>query len=218
MSDSVNTYFGWALFAGVVGLGFSSLSGKYYHADKHEHLEHPGYVIEVEDSGGEVDTGPSLATLLSEADVSKGEKTFAKCGACHSIEQGGSDGIGPNLFGILGKGMGQQSAGFAYSSDLSGMGDTWTYENMDTWLASPRAMISGTKMSFNGLSKGEDRASLMLYMRGLGGGPELPTPEVVEDIEVAESEEGAEGAEEVLADADASPDAIADALEETAAH
>lgn len=207
MSDT-NTFFGWALFAGVVGLGFASISGKYFHADKHEHLEHPGYVIIAEEGGAEADAGPSLATLLSEADATAGEGVFAKCGACHTVEQGGADGIGPNLFGILGKGMGQQAAGYAYSSDLSGMGENWTYDNMDAWLASPRGLVSGTKMSFAGLSKAEDRAALMLYMRTLGGGPDLPTPEVAEEIV-----EGEEGVEEALAEGETPVEEVVEAVE-----
>lgn len=193
MSDSVNTYFGWALFAGVVGLGLSSISGKYFQADKHEHLEFPGYVIVAEEGGAVADAGPSLATVLSEADAVAGEKAFtSRCGTCHTADQGGASGNGPNLFGVLGKGMGTQEAGFAYSSDLAAMGDSWSYENIDAWLTKPRALVGGTKMSFAGLSKADDRADIILFMRSAGGGPELPTPEVAEEIvEAVEGEDAA---------------------------
>ena len=73
--------------------------------------------------------------------------------------------------------MGQGKGGFAFSSALSGHGGEWTYENLDAWLKSPRAFADGTKMSFAGLSKAEDRANVILYMRENGGGPPLPTPD-----------------------------------------
>lgn len=200
MSNS-NTIFGWVLASGIVALGLSSLSGKFFHADK-PHVEEFGYEIEAAEDGAAADAGPSLATLLSTGDAAAGEAVFAKCIACHTIEQGGAAGIGPNLHGVLGTGIATHAAGFAYSSALADRGGSWDYDNMDAWLASPRAFANGTKMSFAGLSSAEDRANVILYLREHGGGPELPVPEAVEEAPVEEGIEGeaAEAVAEVSAE------------------
>lgn len=179
MQDNTNTTFGWLLGSGIVALGLSIVSGMYF-APSHDGHGEGGFPVEDVDAGNEAAAGPSLATLLANGDAAAGEKVFAKCIACHTVNQGGADGIGPNLFGTLGKPIGSHVAGFAYSSALSGKGGSWGYEEMDAWLKSPRAFANGTKMSFAGLSSGEDRANVILYMRDNGGGPALPEPEVVE--------------------------------------
>jgi len=177
MDDRFNTTAGWVLFAGIIALGLSAVSSRVYHADKAELPEEGGYPIEgAAEEGGE-DAGPSLATLLATGDAAAGEKIFAKCTACHTIAQGGPAGIGPNLYGVVGAGIGKHAAGFAYSSDLAGHGGNWDYESLDAWLKSPRAFAAGTKMSFAGLGNPADRANIILYMRENGGGPALPTPE-----------------------------------------
>ena len=198
MTDRFNTIAGWILFAGIIALGLSIVSGMYFGGDKPHRPEVMGYPIEgVAEEGA--DEGPSLAALLATGDPAKGESVFAKCTSCHTIEQGGANGIGPNLFGILGQPVGKHAAGFAYSSDLAGFGGNWTYEVMDAWLKSPKGMVPGTKMSFAGLGKPEDRANLMLYLRENGGGPELPAPPAEEPAE------GAESADAAAADAAAGP-------------
>lgn len=197
MSDRLNTIFGWVLFAGIIGLGLSALSSRIFHADKPEvHGEEWGYAIEAAEEAGGADAGPSIAEALANGDAEAGKAVFAKCVACHTIDQGGAAGQGPNLYAIMGKPIGKHAAGFAYSSDLSGHGGDWTYENMDAWLKSPKQFASGTKMSFAGLGKIEDRANVMLYFLENGGGPALPTPE-------AAPAEGEEAAADVAADAPA---------------
>ncbi|WP_202131559.1 c-type cytochrome [Aurantiacibacter rhizosphaerae] len=172
--SNTNTIFGWVLASGIVALGLSSISAKYFHADNPEVEEGEfGYVIDAPEEGA-ADDGPSFAALLAQGSASAGEAVFAKCTACHSIAQGGAAGIGPNLYGVLGTPIGQHAAGFAYSSALSSKGGTWDYDAMDAWLASPRGFANGTKMSFAGLSSAEDRANVTLYLRENGGGPPLP--------------------------------------------
>lgn len=189
-----NTAAGWVLFAGVVGLGLSVLADKYFHGYDPERPEKLGYVIEgaVEEGGEEA--GPSLATLLASATPEAGAKVFAKCQSCHTIEQGGANGTGPNLWGVMGTPIGKHAAGFGYSAALSGKGGEWTWENMNEWLANPRAFASGTSMSFAGLSNPEDRANLMAYLEANGGAPPRPAAEDSAADEAAEGE-AAEGAE-----------------------
>lgn len=176
MDDRFNTASGWVLFAGIIALGSSIVSGLYFHADNPEHSEKMGYFIEgaAEEAGGA--PAYDLGTVLAAADPAAGEKIFAKCTACHTINSGGANGIGPNLWGVMGKPVGKHAAGFAYSADLSGHGGNWDYANMDAWLKSPKAFAAGTKMSFAGLSKPEDRANIMAYLKANGGGPDFPAP------------------------------------------
>lgn len=198
MDDRFNTAAGWVLFAGIVALGSSIVSGMYFHADGHELKEgqEPGFFIqgEAEESGaaGEM----SIAEAMTMVDASAGEKVFAKCSACHTINQGGANGIGPNLYGVMGTAIGAHAPGFAYSSALSGKGGTWDWDAMNEWLKNPRAFADGTKMSFAGLPKIEDRAAVMLYLNEQGSN--LPVPEfVAAPAEDAEGEDAAaEGAEE----------------------
>lgn len=180
MNDSTNTFFGWVLFAGVVALGLNAISMRVFDL---EMPETPGYLIVAEEGGG-VAAGPSLAELLATGSAEAGETTFAKCMSCHSINSGGANGIGPNLYGVMGLPIGSHAAGFAYSSALSGKGGVWDWENMNAWLKSPRAFAEGTTMSFAGLGDGQERANLMLYINAQGSG--LALPEVV----AAPAEEG----------------------------
>ncbi len=195
-----NTIAGWVLAGGIAALGFSIVSGKYFHAGKHERPEVMGYVIEgVESSEGAADTGPSIETLLQTADIAAGEKVFGKCAACHTINQGGANGIGPNLWGALGKPHGHV-AGFAYSDALKSIPGNWDWEGMNAWLTSPRKYAPGTKMTFAGLGKAEDRANLMVYLNSQGSNLPLPAAP-------AAAEAPAEGDEAPAADAEAPAEA-----------
>jgi cytochrome c len=186
MNDNFNTIAGWTLFAGIVALGLSIGSGMYFNADKPHRPHEMGFPIEGVAEEGAADEGPALATLLATGDPAKGQAVFAKCTACHTIEQGGATGIGPNLFGIVGKPIGKHAAGFAYSADLAGKGGTWDFTAMDAWLASPKKFASGTKMSFPGLSSPEDRANIILYMNAQGSNLPLPAAEAAPAEEAAD--------------------------------
>jgi len=195
MTDRLNTIFGWLLFAGVVALLLRFVVG--FAIPENERPEELGYVIEGVATDG-AEEGPSLAALLAQGDAAAGEATFAKCMACHTIAQGGADGIGPNLWGVMGKPVGQHAAGFAYSTALSDHGGDWDFDNMSAWLASPRAFANGTKMSFAGLGDAQDRANVILYLLANGGGPALPPVEEAAaaeggDPEAADPEAGLVG-------------------------
>src|SRR3546814_19128683 len=113
--------------------------------------EKPGYPIEDAEAGA--DGGPAavpLANLLAAADPAKGETVFANCTACHTINSGGANGIGPNLFGTLGEEIGHGKHCFAFSSVLAGMGVRWDSEKLETWLTSPPQFPPGTKKPFPG--------------------------------------------------------------------
>jgi cytochrome c len=176
MTDRFNTIAGWTLFSGIVALGFSVLSSHYFLADKPHRPHEMGYPIAGAVEEGGADAAPDLGTLLAAADPAKGEAIFAKCMSCHSIEQGGANGIGPDLYGVVGKPIGKHAAGFAYSDVIANHGGEWSYQNLFEWLHSPKAFAPGTKMSFAGLSSPEDRANVIAYLKANGGGPDYPAP------------------------------------------
>lgn len=193
MEDRFNTIAGWALFSGIVALGLSSLSHKYFEADKVHRPHKMGYEIAgVVSSEGE-DKGPPFEALLAAADPAKGEAVFKKCTSCHTITPGGANGIGPNLHGIMGQAIGKHAAGFAYSADLAGKGGNWDFASMSEWLSSPKKFAAGTKMSFAGLSSAEDRANLIVYLNAQGSN--LPLPPVPAAEAPAAAEDAAAPAE-----------------------
>ena len=175
MDDRFNTIAGWALFSGIVALGMSSVSSKYFQADKDHPPHKTGYAIEgVASEGGDAEV--PIATLLATADPAKGEQVFKKCTSCHTINSGGANGIGPNLYGIVGEGVGTGHPGFAFSEALKSHGGSWDFDTLDAWLHNPKKFAPGTKMTFAGLGKAEDRANLMVYMNAQGSNKPLPPP------------------------------------------
>lgn len=184
MDNRNNTIAGWVLFAGICALGLTIGSGMLF---KSHNPEKPGFPIE-DTAGGEGGGGASavpLPNLLAAADVTKGEAVFAKCAACHTDNQGGANGIGPNLYAVVGDEIGHGRGGFAFSDALKNHGGKWDFENLDHWLTSPRKFANGTKMSFAGLSSPEDRANLIVYLNAQGSNVPLPKAEAAPAADAA---------------------------------
>lgn len=127
-------------------------------------------------------SGPEpILALLKDADVARGEKVAKACAACHTFDKGGKNGVGPNLYGIVGRKK-QSHEGFEYSGKLNtNGGDTWTYTEISHFIFKPAKYAPGTKMTYAGLKKTEDRAAIVAYLRTLADTPAaLPT-----DAEIA---------------------------------
>lgn len=172
MQDRQNTINGWLLFAGIVALGATIVSGEMF---KGHRPEVPGYPIEGVVVGDGAEAEKPIAFYLATADAAKGEAIFKKCTACHNVDPGGANAIGPALNGVMGASLAAHP-GFAYSADLKAVGGTWGWDNMSAWLASPKKFAAGTKMSFAGLSNPQDRADVMLFLNSKGGKLTVPPP------------------------------------------
>jgi len=172
MDNRFNTIAGWALAGGIAALGLSIVSGIVFKSERPEHM---GYAIE---GAEEASTGGEavvpLPTLLAAADPAKGAETFKQCAACHTIAQGGANGVGPNLYGTLGEPIGAGKGGFAFSAALKGVGGNWDFEKMNAWLTSPRKFAPGTLMTFAGLADPKARANVIAYLNSQGSNLPLP--------------------------------------------
>jgi cytochrome c len=174
MDNRQNIIVMMGLGAMIVALGGTIVSNEVFHSGRPEKM---GYVVE----GVEEETGAApaaaqvpVASLLPTADATKGAEVFKKCASCHTVTQGGANGVGPNLYATLGDEIGHGKGGFAFSDALKGKGGKWDFESMNAWLTSPKAFAPGTKMSFAGLSKAEDRANVLVYLNAQGSNLPLP--------------------------------------------
>ena len=181
MSDlTFNKVAGAVLATGLAIVGLNQLAGGVF---SHEAPKKPGYLIEVAAEASEggaavADTPPDWGAVLPKADVAAGEAVFAKCKSCHNADNGGANGTGPNLWGVEGRKPGSH-AGFAYSSgmtDFAGKQPVWDYEHIYEFIKNPQAYINGTKMTFVGLKKPEDRINVIAYLKAQGGTLPLPAP------------------------------------------
>ena len=136
------------------------------------HVKQPdvkGYKVELQTVDGTSTTASSevntidIASLLSLGDVDHGKKVFKKCAACHSINEGGRNNIGPKLWNVMFRPVGSISD-YKYSKALAGYKKEWSWEEMNGFLVKPSAWIKGNKMGFAGLKNEKDRASVILYL------------------------------------------------------
>ncbi|MFN0046098.1 MAG: c-type cytochrome [Sphingorhabdus sp.] len=191
MDDRSNTIAGWVLAGGIAALGLTIASGMYFHRGE---VEKPGYAIQgAEADGAGAAAAVPIGNMMATADMSKGETIFKKCVACHTIAQGGANGIGPNLWGTVGKPLAGH-AGFAYSDALKSKGGTWTFEALNEWLSNPKKYAPGNKMTFAGLGNPEERAAVLLYLNSQGSNIPLPTPVEAAVANAAAEEAGGEAA------------------------
>jgi len=189
MNDRNNTIAGGVLAACGAALGLSIAGGMIFHSG---HVEKFGYPVEAADEGGAgaAEAAGPIAARLPEAGAAKGAEGVKKCAAGHTINQGGANGVGPNLYATLGEGIAEGKGGFAFSDALKAVGGKWDFDKMNAWLTSPRKFAPGTKMTFAGLSNAQDRADIILYINQQGSNRPGPAARAAD----AKRRAGAEGA------------------------
>jgi len=128
--------------------------------------------------------GPTpIEPLLATASAEKGMQVFKKCTSCHTIENGGPNRIGPNLHGIVGAPKAKHP-GYSYSQAMAQKGGSWTYDDLNVYLYSPRNFVPGTKMAFAGIKDDKERADLIAYLRQQTDNPP-PMPVVAPEAKPA---------------------------------
>ena len=164
-----------------------------YHQEAPEKM---GYHVEVAEAGGgaaEAELPPDWGTVLPAADLAAGEQAFARCATCHTINQGGANGTGPNLFGIVGNRV-THAAGFSYSAAMqahAAEAPTWGYDELDQFITNPGRYVSGTAMTFGGLRNTEERINLIAYLRSQGStNYPIPAPDPARQPGAAAAAEG----------------------------
>ncbi len=110
-------------------------------------------------------TTPAAATPAVAGDPVKGKKVFKKCKVCHKLADG-VNGIGPSLYGVVGRKVATE-AGFKYSKALQGLGGDWTEARIAEFLTKPRNYAPGTKMGFSGLKKESDRQNIIAFLKSV---------------------------------------------------
>lgn len=176
-SLEVNKVFASVLVAGIAFMGATFIGEAFVNPVR---LTHSAIKIDMpEPTGGPVATpDPPIAALLAAADPGRGEAQVKTqgCTACHSFNQGGKPGVGPNLYGVVGAPHGHESD-YSYSAALKAKAGPWTFEELNEWLKKPSAYAPGTKMSFAGIADPKKRADVIDYLRTLAANPEpLPAP------------------------------------------
>lgn len=168
-----NKIFAAILVAGIVAMFAGFVAEKITHP--HELKENAFKIEGVEVAGGgpkvEKMAEPILA-MLAEADVARGQKISKACAACHSFDKGGANGVGPNLWNVVGITK-QSHAGFTYSGALNANGvEEWNYDALNKFLWKPKKYAAGTKMNYVGIKKPADRAAMVAWLRTLSDAPQ----------------------------------------------
>jgi cytochrome c len=141
----------------------------------------PGFEIAVKEeaaAGGEKAAAVApepIEKLLQTASVQKGEAAAKKCAACHTFAKGDKNGVGPNLYGIIGDHKGE-GRGFNFSAAMKAKGGAWSIDDLNQFIASPKGYVPGTAMGFAGITKDSERADVIAYLNSLSDHPApLPT-------------------------------------------
>ena len=176
-SFEVNKILGAVLFTCLVLLALNITAGALFTP---EPPKKPGYEIAVQEepagAGAAVPAAEEpIEQALANADPKRGQQTARVCQTCHTFEKGGPNKIGPNLWGVVGRKKGTEG-GFAYSDAIKSKGGEWNIDDLNKFLTNPRGYAPGTKMSFAGLQRENQRADVIAYLNTLSENPKpLPT-------------------------------------------
>jgi len=177
-SFEINKIVAAILLVALLIIGIGKISDIIFHVEK---PKTPGYTVEVDQvssistsASEQVEEKIDIAALMALGDATSGEKIFKKCAACHSINKGGKNNIGPALYNVVGRKVGEIS-GYKYSKALAAYDKNWNFEELNGFLLKPSKWIKGTKMAYAGLRKEKDRASVIKYLNQNSDNP-LPLP------------------------------------------
>ena len=166
-SFELNKIIAAILMVALLIIGLSKIADGVFHVNK---PENPGYKVESENKSKinasqstEVEEKIDIIAVMAQGDIASGEKIFKKCAACHSINKGGANKIGPALYDVVGRKVGSV-VDYKYSKTLASYDKEWTFEELNGFLTKPSAYLKGTKMSYAGLRKETDRASIIKYL------------------------------------------------------
>ena len=166
-SFELNKIIAAVLLVALLLIGLGKLSDIIFYVEK---PKTPGYVVEVEQVTSTSTSAVEVAekkvdinALMAMGDINSGEKIFKKCAACHSIVKGGENKIGPALYNVVGRKVGEV-ANYKYSKALVAYDKEWNFEELNGFLIKPAKWIKGTKMAYAGLRKEKDRASVIKYL------------------------------------------------------
>ena len=175
-SFELNKIIAAILMVGLLVIGLGKVADGIFHVKK---PQSPGYQVEVESqliSGTsqtvEIIEKIDINAVMALGDITSGEKIFKKCAACHSINKGGKNKIGPALYNVVGRAVGGVDD-YKYSKALASYGKDWTFEELNGFLTKPSSYLKGTKMSYAGLRKEKDRASVIKYLNQNSESPKL---------------------------------------------
>ena len=175
-SFEINKIIAAILMVALLVIGLGKIADSVFHVKKPKTT---GYQVNVESRIAsntsqtvEVVENIDIATIMALGDVASGEKIFKKCAACHSINKGGKNKIGPALYNVVGRAVGGLD-GYKYSKTLASYGKEWTFEELNGFLLKPASYLKGTKMSYAGLRKEKDRASVIKYLNQNSDSPKL---------------------------------------------
>ena len=179
-SFEINKIIASILLVALLIIGISKISNIIFKVDK---LESSSYKVELtdndvkqinEENTSKVEDKVDISALMALGNVAHGEKVFKKCSACHSIEAGGGNRIGPALYNVVGRKIAAVTD-YKYSKALVEYKKNWSFEELNGFLIKPQKWIKGTKMAYAGLRKEKDRASVILYLNKYSDNP-LPLP------------------------------------------
>ena len=175
-SFELNKIIAAVLMVALLVIGLGKVADSIFYVEK---PKKPGYQVEVESQltsnisqTTKVVEKIDIAALMILGDVVSGEKIFKKCAACHSINKGGKNKIGPALYNVVGRAVGGVDD-YKYSKTLASYGKEWTFEELNGFLIKPSSYLKGTKMSYAGLRKEIDRASVIKYLNQNSDSPKL---------------------------------------------
>ena len=105
----------------------------------------------------------SLAGAAPAANVANGKALFSRCAACHTADKGGTNGLGTNLYGVIGRKAGSKKD-FSYSAAMRNSGIVWTNQKLDAYITHPADVVPGNRMAFAGLPDAKERADLIAWL------------------------------------------------------